>query len=79
MPKIASPKLEKTCYFGFHATVKAILLTLVEKKEILRDKTPQTKTKNKSFPGRLPLRLGTVMFSSMLMERNLHTRISKLD
>ena len=31
MPKIASPKLENTCSLRFHATVKAVLSTLVEK------------------------------------------------
>ena len=59
MPKIAPPKLETTCCFRFHATLKAVLTTLEEKTEILLDKMPQTK--NEGIPGRLSLRLGIVI------------------
>ena len=86
MPKIVSPKLENTSSFRFHATVKAVLSTLVKKKNgntswqnASDEEQELSREVAVSFGDRYVEILEASVLANAYMEGKLHIRILKLD
>ena len=85
MSKIAAPKLENTCSFGFLAMVKAVLSTLVKKngntswQNASDEEQELSREVAVSFGDRYVEILEASVLANAYMEGKLHIRILKLD